>query len=57
MCEELSDAIGQVAVDAVHVAGRGHDGADVFVAVVDALLHLHRAHDMTSYCSRCHCAA
>lgn len=41
--EELRDAIGQVAVDAVHVAGRGHDGADVFVAVVDALLHLQQA--------------
>lgn len=38
--EELSDACGQVAVDAVHVAGRGHNGAHVFVAVLDALLHL-----------------
>lgn len=55
--EELSDAIGQVAVDAVHVAGRGHDGTDVFVAVVDALLHLQRDHDITSYCSPCHCPA
>lgn len=40
MAEELGDARRQVAVDAVHVAGRGHDGAHVFVAVLDALLHL-----------------
>lgn len=38
--EKLGDARGQVAVDAVHVAGRGHDGADVLVAVLDALVHL-----------------
>lgn len=38
--EEVSDPRGQVAVDAVHVARRGHDGAHVFVAVLDALLHL-----------------
>lgn len=38
--EELGDSRGQVAVDAVHVAGRGHDGAHVFVAVLDALVHL-----------------
>lgn len=50
MREELGDAAGQVAVDAVHVAGRGHDGADVFVAVVDALLHLHRTRDVTAGC-------
>lgn len=40
VAEELSDACCQVAVDAVHVAGRSHDGAHVFVAVLDALLHL-----------------
>lgn len=40
MVEELGDASGQVAVDAVHVAGRGHDGAHVFVTVLDTLLHL-----------------
>lgn len=40
MVEELGDACCQVAVDAVHVAGRGHDGAHVFVTVLDALLHL-----------------
>lgn len=39
--EELGDACGQVAVDAVHVAGRGHNGAHVFVTVLDALLHLY----------------
>lgn len=38
--EEVGDPRGQVAVDAVHVARRGHDGAHVFVAVLDALLHL-----------------
>lgn len=38
--EELGDPSRQVAVDAVHVAGRRHDGAHVFVAVLDALLHL-----------------
>lgn len=38
--EEVGDPRGQVAVDAVHVAWRGHDGAHVFVAVLDALLHL-----------------
>lgn len=40
VAEQLGDAARQVAVDAVHVAGRGHDGAHVFVAVLDALLHL-----------------
>lgn len=40
MVEELGDPCGQVAVDAVHVAGRGHDSAHVFVTVLDALLHL-----------------
>lgn len=39
--EEISDPCGQVAVDAIHVAWRGHDGTHVFVAVVDTLLHLH----------------
>lgn len=38
--EELCDARRQVAVDAVHVAGRGHDGAHVFVTVLDTFLHL-----------------
>lgn len=38
--EEVGDARCQVAVDAVHVAGCGHDGAHVFVAVLDTLLHL-----------------
>lgn len=52
--EELGDAIGQVAVDAVHVAGRGHDGADVLVAVVDALLHLQQGRHVTACCSHCH---
>lgn len=40
VAEELGDACRQVAVDAVHVAGCSHDGAHVFVAVLDALLHL-----------------
>lgn len=39
--EELSDACGQVAVDAVHVAGCCHNGTHVFVTVLDALLHLY----------------
>lgn len=38
--EEFGDPRCQVAVDAVHVAGRRHDGAHVFVAVLYALLHL-----------------
>lgn len=38
--KQLSDASCQVAVDAVHVAGRGHDGAHVSVAVVDTFFHL-----------------
>lgn len=38
--EELGDARRQIAVDAVHVAGRGHDGTHVFVTVLDTLLHL-----------------
>lgn len=43
--EEVGDPRRQVAVDAVHVARRGHDGAHVLVAVLDALLHLNtRAH-------------
>lgn len=40
VAEEYGDACRQVAVDAVHVAGCSHDGAHVFVAVLDALLHL-----------------
>lgn len=40
MVEEFGDPRCQVAVDAVHVAGRCHDGAHVFVTVLDALLHL-----------------
>lgn len=40
MIEQLSDACCQVAVDAVHVAGCSHDGTHVFVAVLDAFLHL-----------------
>lgn len=46
MGEELGDPCGQVAVDAVHVAGSGHDGAHVFVAVLDALLHLNEDKDI-----------
>lgn len=38
--EEIGDQRCQVAVDAVHVAGRGHDGTHVFVTVLDTLLHL-----------------
>lgn len=38
--EEIRDPCGQVAVDAVHVARRGHDGTHVFVTVLDTLLHL-----------------
>lgn len=44
--EELRDACGQVAVDAVHIAGRGHDGAHVFVAVLDTFLHLSTDKDL-----------
>ena len=42
--EEVCDARGQVAVDAVHVAGRGHNGTHVLVTVLYALLHLSHAH-------------
>lgn len=40
VAEKHGDACCQVAVDAVHVARCSHDGAHVFVAVLDALLHL-----------------
>lgn len=40
--EEISDPCRQVAVDAVHVARRGHNGTHVFVTVLDTLLHLNR---------------
>lgn len=42
MVEEIGDQCCQVAVDAVHVAGRGHDGTHMFVTVLDTLLHLNK---------------
>lgn len=38
--EKIGDPCGQVVIDAVHVARRGHDGTHVFVTVLDTLLHL-----------------
>lgn len=43
MVKELGDGRCKVAVDAVHVARCGHNGAHVLVAVVDAVLHLNKA--------------
>lgn len=45
--EEFGDPRCQVAVDAVHVAGRSNDGAHVFVTVLDALLHLNKDKHMS----------
>ena len=49
MCEEQSDAAGQVAVDAAHVARRGHNGAHMFVTVLDALLYLKVRESSTAF--------
>ena len=40
MVKEVSDACREVTVDAVHVAGRGHNGGHVLVAILYAFLHL-----------------
>ena len=40
MVKEVSDSCREIAVDAVHVTGRGHDGGHVLVAILYAFLHL-----------------
>lgn len=40
VAEEVCNASGQATVDAVHVAGGGHDSSHVLMAVLNALLYL-----------------